>query len=178
VALALLAALGLQALLFGAMRIPAAPQYFFGTFPLHVLAAWLAVEALRKWRLGAALGGLYAVGCTFLTLEAAFSIHHYGFEKPLWPTLATSVGIARELNRYADTTALTDSAVYQKSPQALRALRLLLPSPKDILPSASGRLQIANTVTEIAPGATPPAGSQPIEITPLPKDWVPDPSTW
>jgi len=178
VALVLLAALGWQALLFGAMRIPAAPQYFFGTFPLHVLAAWLAVEALRKWRLGTVLGGLYAIGCAFLTLEAAISIHHYGFEKPLWPTLSTSVNIARELNRYSDTTVLTDSAVYQKAPQALRALRLLLPPPSDATPNASGRLLITNTVAELAPGAEPPPGSQSIEITPLPKDWVPDPNTW
>ena len=178
VASVLLVTLGLQALLFGAMRIPVAPQYFFGTFPLHVLAAWLAVEALRKWRLGTVLGGLYAIGSAFLTLEAAVSIHHYGFEKPRWPTLSTSVNIAHELNRYADTTALTNSAVYKKSPQALRTLRLLLPPASSTMPEVSGRLLITNTVTELATDTEPPPGSQPIEITPLPKDWVPDPSTW
>src|SRR5207247_2119780 len=75
VLLVLLAGLVLQTLLFGAMRIPAAPQYYFGTFALHALAALLGMDALRKWRLGTTLGVLYAVGSMFLTLEAAISIH-------------------------------------------------------------------------------------------------------
>ena len=122
-----LIALGLQALLFGLMRIPSAPQYFFGTFVLHVVVAWLAVSALRPWRIGACLGALYAAGCLVLTIEAAWSIHEHGYERPLWPTLANSVSVARQLNRFTDSTAFTDVAVYQKSPQALRTQRLLLP---------------------------------------------------
>jgi len=184
----LIAALGLQALLFGAMRIPSATQYFFGTFPLHVLAALLAVDVLRKWRLGVVLGMLYAIGSAILTTEAAISIHHYGFERPLWPTLASSVGVMQKLNQLSDTTALTDVAVYQKSPQALRTLRLLLPPATDPRSNGSGRLLITNdrkmgkpgetTVIELAPDAQPSAGREQIDTTPLPKDWVPDPSTW
>ncbi|MEP6667808.1 MAG: hypothetical protein ABJF10_01560 [Chthoniobacter sp.] len=185
VTLVLVAALVLQALLFGAMRIPAAPQYFFGTFPLHVLAALLAVDALRKWRVGTVLGALYVAGSAILTLEAAISIHHHGFERPLWPTLATSVSVVQKLNHFPDTTALTNFAVYKRSPQTLRTLRLLLPAAPT---GESGRLLITNdrsagqpgviAVTELAPDASPPAGSQQIDTTPLPKDWVPDPSTW
>jgi len=179
--------LGLQALLFGLLRIPAAPQYFFGTFVLQVMAAWLGVNALRRWRLGAMLGALYATGSAVLTIEAAWSIHQHGYERPRWPTLASSVSVARELNRFADTTARTDVAVYQKSPQAVRTLRLLLPPTGANFPDTNGRLLITNsgaarpgetTVLELEPSASPPAGSEWIEITPLPKDWVPDPSTW
>jgi len=178
VTLVLFAALALQALLFGAMRIPAAPQYYFGTFVLHALAALLGMDALRKWRLGATLGVLYAVGSLLLTLEAAISIHQHGFERPQWPTLSSSVNIVRELNRFSDQTARTDNAVYIKAPQALRTLRLLLPPSPTANPNTGGRLFITDAVTELPIGAEPPAGSQIIDITPLPKDWVPDPSTW
>jgi hypothetical protein len=139
--------------------------------------------------LGTVLGGLYVVGAAFLTMEAMISIHHHGYERPLWPTLASSVGVVKELNPYSDTTALTDVTVYQKAPQALRTLRLLLPPAAGTTPRPSGHLLItrdpadtdrpgATTVLELAPDAPPPPGSQQIEITPLPKDWVPDPSTW
>lgn len=188
VTLVLVVALGLQALLFGAMRIPAAPQYFFGTFPLHVLAAWLGVAALGKWRSGIVLGGLYAIGSAILTIEAAISIHQYGFERPLWPTLTSSVSVAQRLNQFPDTTALTDVAVYKKSPQALRTLRLLLPPAADAKPNESGHLLITNdhsggkpgetTVTELSLDAPSSASREQVDIKPLPKDWVPDPSTW
>jgi hypothetical protein len=189
VTLVVLIGLGLQALLFGLMRIPAAPQYFFGTFVLHIVAAWLAVDGLRRWKLGTALGMLYGLGGAFLTVEAAGSIHEHGFERPLWPTLASSVGVVRDLNRFSDATALTDVAVYQKSPQALRTLRLLLPPPADSGRRESGLLLITRdgqrsarpgetALLELPDGTPPPPGTQSIEVTPLPKDWVPDPSTW
>lgn len=176
--LVVLVAVVLQALLFGAMRIPAAPQYYFGTFALQVLVALLGVSALRQWRIGTVLGGFYVVGSAILTFEATISIHQHGYERPNWPRLATSVNIVRQLNAFSDTSALTNVAVYQKAPQAIRTLRLLLPPAPGITPKMSGRLFITDTVTELPGGAEPPSGSQSIEITPLPKDWVPDPGTW
>ncbi len=182
-----LIALILQMLLFGLMRIPAAPQYFFGTFALQIIIAWIAVDELRPWKLGAILGALYTVGSLLLTVEAAWSIHQHGYERPHWPTLASSVSVTRTLNRYADSTALTDVAVYEKSPQAIRTLRLLLPPASDHLPNTNGRLFITNsgaakpaetTVIALDPKATPPPDLQSIDTTPLPKDWIPDPSTW
>jgi hypothetical protein len=188
VTLVVFIALGLQALLFGFMRIPAAPQYFFGTFVLQVVVAWFGVDGLRRWRLGAWLGVLYALGSVVLTLEAARSIHEYGYERPLWPTLASSVGVVRELNHFPDTTAFTDVAVYKKSPQALRALRLLLPPAANNRTGESDRLLITSagdtarlgetTLIELPSGVSRPLDAVQIEVTPLPKDWVPDPSTW
>jgi hypothetical protein len=187
VMLVMLAGLLLQALIFGALRIPPAPQYYFGTFVLHVLAASLAVDVLRRWKWGILPGVLYVLGAASLTVEAAWSIHEHGFSRPLWPTMASSVRVARDLDRYSDTTAQTDVAVYQKAPQALRTLRLLL--PPDTTPRSSGRLFITHdshdaarpgeaALVELPAKATPPPASKPIDITPLPKDWVPDPSTW
>jgi hypothetical protein len=182
-----LAGLVLQTLLFGLMRIPAAPQYFFGTFALQVVIAWIAVDTLRPWKLGVVLGALYTIASLLLTVEAAWSIHQHGYERPRWPTLASSVNVTRTLNRYADSTALTDVAVYEKSPQAIRTLRLLLPPAGTDLPNTDGRLFITNsgaakpaetTVIALDQKAIPPAGLKSIETTPLPKDWVPDPATW
>jgi hypothetical protein len=133
------------------------------------------------------LGAIFTIASLFLTAEAAWSIHQHGYERPGWPTLASSVNVTRTLNRYADTTALTDIAVYEKAPQALRTLRLLLPPAGKNLPSANGRIFITNsgaarpaetTVIILDPKAVPLPGLKSIDITPLPKDWVPDPATW
>jgi hypothetical protein len=186
--LVLVAALIFQALLFGAMRIPSAPQYFFGTFALHAAIALLGVNALRKWRVSLPVGGLYVMASALLTLEAAISIHQHGYEKPLWPTLASSLRVARSLNEFSNTAVPTDVSVYRRAPQALRTLRLLLPdaggSPhedwhlfitRDLQqPEKPGETRLVGLMR----GESAPAGSQPIEVTPLPKDWVPDPSTW
>jgi hypothetical protein len=178
VTLVLLVAMLLQALLFGAMRIPAAPQYYFGTFALQALAALLGVSALRRWQIGPVLGGLYVLGSAILTIEATISIHQHGYERPKWPTLSTSVNIARQLNAFSDTQALTNVAVYKKAPQALRTLRLLLPPAAAATRRMSGHLFITDIVTELSRDAEPPPGSDAIDVTPLPKNWVPNPSTW
>ncbi len=186
VAVVALAGLLCQMLLAGVMRVPTLPQYFFGTFVLHVFMAWLAVAALSRWRFGAVPGVLYGVGGAVLTVSAALVIHTHGFEKPGWPTLGNSVDVTRELNRFADPTALTDIALYQRHPQILRTLRLLLPA--DAAPPATGQpflhYRSANpptgkvVLTALPPGTPDPSGSQPLDVTPLPKNWVPDPATW
>lgn len=177
-----------QALLSGAMRVPALPQYFFGTFALHALLAWIGIAALSRWRIGRMPGVLYAAGGAVLTVTAVLTIHARGFERPRWPTLAHGVAVARELNAFTDTTALTDVALYQKHPQPLRTLRLLLPPAPGAPQRASGRLLITAADSAIAdgkvrlfelpPAAAAPPASQPLDLTPLPKNWVPDPATW
>ncbi len=180
-----------QALLCGLMRIPAQPQYFFGTFVLHALMAWFAVETLSRWRAGVLPGVLYAAGGAVLTVSAILVIHTHGFEKPRWPTLGDDVGFVRELNHFTDTTVLTDVAVLQKNPQILRTLRLLLPPEPGAAQRESGRLvvnyfgkrparKIQLGELQVVPGETyePPPRHEPLDVTPLPKNWVPDSKTW
>ncbi len=189
VAAVVLGGLLFQALLSGVMRVPAKPQYFFGTFALHVAMAWFAVDALRRWRVGALPGVLYAAGAAVLTVSALLAIHARGFEKPRWPTLANGVAIARALNAFTDPTALTDVALYQKHAQPLRTLRLLLPPAPGQPQRTSGHLLITHRpdvprptgqvrLIEVPPNTAPPPGSQPLDVTQLPKNWVPDPGTW
>ena len=178
-----------QALLAGVMRVPAKPQYFFGTFVLHVVMAWFAVDALRRWRAGALPGMLYASGGAVLTVSALLAIHARGFEKPRWPALANGVALARELNSFTNSEAVTDVALYQKHPQSLRTLRLLLPPAPGQPQRTSERLLITHgpgglaptgqvRLSELPPGTAAPTDSQPLDLTPLPKNWVPDPRTW
>jgi hypothetical protein len=168
-----------QALLSGAMRVPALPQYFMGTFVLHVLLAWFAVATLQRWRLGTVLGVLFGAGAAVLTGYALQNPH------PRMPTLANSVAIARELNDYSDSTVMTDVAVYRDHPQILRTLRLLIPAPPGIPQRESGRLFITSAPANDARSgavrlieAIPPAEAGELLVTPLPRNWVPDESTW
>ena len=180
-----------QALLCGLMRIPALPQYFFGTFVLHALMAWFAVEALSRWRAGVLPGVLYAAGGAVLTMSAMLVIHDHGFEKPRWPTLGNDVEVVRELNRFTDTTVQTDVTVLQKNPQILRTLRLLLPPAPGAAQtengwlcidyrgmSPAGRIQLS--WLQVVPGESyhPLPRHEPLDVTPLPKNWVPDAKTW
>ena len=175
-----LAGLGAQAVLCGVLRIPALPQYFFGTFVLHALMAWFAVEALGRWRIGALPGVLYGAGGAVLTVSAALVIHAHGFEKPRWPTLGNDVAVVRALNRFTDTTVQTKVAVLQKNPQILRALRLLLPPAPGAAQRAGGRLVIVQRDGQIELTESPldRENLAPLDVTPLPKNWVPDPRTW
>ena len=177
----LLAGLAGQAILCGALRLPLAPQYYFGTFPLHVLAAWLGFDALRRWRLGAVLCGLYGAGCGFITLGGMVFVHHHGYVRTGWPTLHDTDILVRGLNHFTDTTALTDIPLFQTSPQPIRALRLLIPPASGTAARTSGQLLItrgSDGRIAVAESATPPPDARPIDITPLPRDWVPDPATW
>ncbi len=180
-----------QALLCGLMRIPSLPQYFFGTFVLHALMAWLAVAALGRWRFGVLPAVLYAAGGAVLTVSAMLVIHAHGFEKPRWPTLGNDVEVVRALNRYSNTAVQTDVAVLQKNPQILRALRLLLPPSPDIAQTENERLFLNSPGGRVTgkillyeghalAGETPPTSPNytALDVTPLPKSWVPDPQTW
>ena len=185
-----LAGLLCQALLCGLMRIPTQPQYYFGTFALHALMAWLAVEALGRWRAGALPGVLFGLSGAVLTVSAALAIHAHGFENQRWPTLGNSVEVARELNRFTDATVKTDVALLQRNPQILRTLRLLLPPARGEVQRASGRLTIHQSMYrdgkiqlaewQIVDGQPyqPAPHSQALDVTPLPKDWFPPPDTW
>jgi hypothetical protein len=181
----LLVSLILQALLFAALRVPPAPQYFFASFATIVFFAWLAVEV--KWL--RALGALYGAACLALTLTGMQSVHLRGYETTGWLRLWKCAALAQALNRFSDTEAVTDVATLQEAPQCLRALRLLYPPVGGETSRASGRLFITLrwlsdtpadelALIELAADEAPPPNAKPLDLAPLPRDWVPDPSTW
>lgn len=178
VGLVAVAGLVLQAVLFGAMRIPAGPQYFFGTFALHAVLVWLAVDELRTYRLGAILGTTFGVCSALATLGLAVIVHRDGYDAALgWPTLKSQVAVARELNAFDDPRARTDVKLFQQYPQALRTLRLLIPPSQS--QRTSGRLFITRTrpgSAEVVLRQRDAAGGEAIDVTPLPKGW--QPTSW
>jgi hypothetical protein len=183
-----LAGLVLQMLLYGLMRMPALPQYFFGTLILHVLFAWVGVEALRRVRLNWVAVVLYGAGCAYITLASAEYIHRVGYARNTYrPSLADQVQVARELNRYTDETVLTDVQLFKSHPQSIRCLRLLMPPTPGEPQTTSGRLMIRHTsgptgndsrieLTELPPGTPRPFDTEDVDVTPLPPDW--HPATW
>jgi hypothetical protein len=149
-----LATAAFQMVLFGIKRIPIEPQYYFGTFPTHVVLAWLAVEALGRVRLGTVAVAVYGLSAAAVTLGSIwfFDVRPRvtgapGTPRPEVVPLAVQVDAARLLNRYADAEVWTDVAFYHRHPQALRALRLLVsPDP------AAGRPEHGRLVLTFAGG--------------------------
>jgi hypothetical protein len=177
-----------QALIFGGLRIPLGPQYYFGTFALHAFFAWLGVDFLRRLRLATVVGGAYALSCFYVTLGIGYEMHHHGDDFAGWPTMRNAVAVTRALNAYSDTVAYTEVDFFKTYPQPLRAVRLLIPPAPGATQRKSEGLLISYArengvktghmiVTDLR-GAKPPEGSQIMDITPLPRDWVPDPATW
>ena len=175
--------LALQALIFGVLRIPAEPQYFFGTFALHVFFAWLAVQAVNYRLALRSPAMLHGAACACITFGMIAQVHWRGDP----PTLKDAVGIVHTLNRYDDTTAWTDVELFRRYPEAIRTVRLLLPAPPGGKPNTGGRLLITARKRDGLPigglevaelHGDPPPGSRSFEITPLPGDWMPDPGTW
>ncbi len=181
-------AMGFQALIFGGLRIPLGPQYYFGTFALHAFYAWLGVELLRKVRLSALVGGAYGLSCAYLTCSVAYVMHYHGYDSAGWPTIRNAVELTKALNEFEDTVAYTAVDVFKTYPQPLRTVRLLIPPQADRPQRKSKGLLITYAqkdgknsgemiVTELN-GASPPAGAKVMDVSPLPRDWVPDPATW
>jgi hypothetical protein len=177
----ILTTLALQAVLFGVMRVPAEPQYFFGSFVVQALLPWLAVEALRPRVFGICLTAVYGGAVCFVTFYGMISIHRHGYAtQPPLITLANQVEVARGLNRFSDPSVVTDAAMYQQYPQALRALRLLLPPEPGLERAAGRRLWIRATpgslgrveLVQLPDGEAAP-GATPMEVTPLPAGWQP-----
>jgi hypothetical protein len=177
-----------QAIIFIAMRVPVQPQYYFGTFAIHAFFAWLGLDALRKVRLMVPVGAAFGLACLYVTFGVASQRHHNGYEANGWPTMRNAVELTQALNQYSDTVAYTDIELLKKYPQPLRTIRLLLPPNPGETQMQSGRLLVTYAekngqktgrmiVQELPTDAQPP-GSASMDITPLPRDWVPDPATW
>jgi hypothetical protein len=181
----LLAGLVIQVLLYGALRMPALPQYFFGTLPIHVLFAWIAVDFLHRFRLGWPAVAVYGLSVAYITIASTIYIHRVGYYRHTYrPSLRSQVEVARALNRYSDSSVMTDVVLFQSHPQAIRALRLLMPPDPAKPQAASRRLLIRHTtgpsgtdsgieLVEAPPGVELDPSFQALDVTPLPPEWQP-----
>jgi hypothetical protein len=180
--------LAAQFALFNALRLPTGLQYFFGTFGLHVFLAFLGIEMLGRVRLALPVGVALLAANTFITVGAMRAFSGHCLEAPGWPTLSNCVGAVQQLNRYANQVVLTDVDFFQRYPQPIRTLRLLIPPDSGPKPKArrlllsykreDGKQTGEFTVTELANDQKRPPGAVLMDVTPLPEGWVPDPSTW
>jgi len=138
-----LVALLLQMLLYALIRVPPMISYFFGPFPITVLFAWVGIEAFTRLRLRGAIIAIYGVCVATLTFAGAWQVHQFGWPRgSMSPTLGNQVAVARALNRYSDTSAMTNVTVYESYSHALSTLRFLLPPVPGTIPTHSGRLLI------------------------------------
>lgn len=180
-----------QAVLFGLKRIPIEPQYFFGTFPVHVALAWFAVDWLKRFRLSTTAVAVYGLSVAAITLGSIWldSVQPLTGSprtpRPEILPLGMQVEAAAALNAYADTQVMTDVDFYQRFPQALRSLRLLM-APK----AGVERPTAGNLVLTFGPGSSGPdtrlvlieaksptqvpPGAKPLDVRPLPNGWLPD----
>ncbi len=187
----LIACLVFQFVLFLALGIPPGPQYFFGTFALHAALAFIGIQAIDRFTsrsIGAAISLVLIAAHAFITIGGMRTVHYRGYEAPGWPTMANCLGAVRQLDRYADTVVLTDITLFHDFPQPIRTLRLLAPPRPEPKPH-HGRLFLSYkrkdgvttgeiVVTELSRNDPRPPGSLLMDVTPLPQDWSPDPSTW
>ncbi len=138
-----LVALLLQMALYAAIRVPPMVSYYFGPFPITVLFAWTGIEAFGRLRLRGALVAVFGLCVGTLTCAGAWQVHRFGWPRgSMSPTLANQVEVARALNAYSDTWALTNVGTYQEYSHALSTLRYLLPPPPGAHQTHSGRLLI------------------------------------
>jgi hypothetical protein len=131
-----LAIIPAQALLDGFMHASGHPHYHNATWIADALLAWIAVDALVKWR--PPIGRNAAVGAVVLLIIAVVSVNgemlvalhahggtrgiHYG------TTLANELQVVREMERYSpDTPVLTDVPQFEQFPHVLGVLRALAP---------------------------------------------------
>lgn len=181
-----------QMLLAGRARVPAEPQYFFGTVVLHALLAWLAVDALARVRLSHVAAGAYGLSGAAVTLGILWHYHSPASPPAVpnpatdHPTLGDSVAVVEALRDYpADMPAVTDIDLYQRFPQTLRSLRLLVPptAPTTGTPRRGEPMVLIRFRRESEPGmpkvevvgaftrADIPSGARRINVAPLPEGW-------
>ncbi|QOV89849.1 hypothetical protein [Humisphaera borealis] len=179
-----------QALLFGAKKIPIEPQYFFGTFVVHVVLAWYAVEWLKRYRLETAMVLVYGLSVGAITFGQIYldSVRPLtGSPRAARPEilpLGMQVEAAAALNNYADDQVMTDVSFYQRFPQAMRSLRLLMPPKAGKDRPTAGNLVLTFgdgpngpgtklVVIEARTAAQVPADAKPLNVRPLPNGWLP-----
>jgi hypothetical protein len=177
----------LQLALAGSLRVPPFPQYSFGTFPFHILCAWIGVEFLRRFWVGHLVTAVWGIALAYLTVAGNYVIHRDGWERGnMSPSLENQIEIAQQLNRYSDETVQTEVDMYKpkRFPVAMRALRVLYPpdsnvpqvySPHGLLirwqqgsDPRSSRIELIELQADgVMPGGVGPV--EPLDVTQLPK---------
>ena len=174
----------IQGGLFAATRVPAGPQYFFGTFAAHVFLAWLAVSAMPKAWMRTATTAAYGLGGAWLSFYGAWITHQEGPSvRPSQPKLGSQAALAEKLSGYGSVEAFTDVPHLWHYAQGVRSLRLLLPSGGKeharLLITDRGRPRgraIDFEVQELSAGESVPMAAKPVDLAPLPAGWFPPPS--
>lgn len=174
-----LAGLVMQILMFGALRVPGSRYYFFGTFPFHVLFAWVAVDALKRLRLRALVIAAWGISLAIITIGSMLQVHRTGWANS--PSLSNQIEVAQALNGFSDTSVMNCIPLYQEYPHAMQALRLIYPpdpsqrtltSRQGLLiryqPASRGRDDLIELV-EIHSLADIPIGATSLKVTPLPR---------
>jgi hypothetical protein len=112
------------------LNIPPRPYYLFGGFGPNVLAAGYGLRVLSQIRCAGIVVAMLILGCGGITLGTQWLVHKSGWPAgTMSPTLDEQIALAQALNRYADTTALSDVDVYTRHDriEALWSLRRLYP---------------------------------------------------
>jgi len=123
-------------------RLSPTTHYFFGTFGIYVVFAWLALDSLPHRALRALVTTLYGLSAAAITVAWIWHVHCHSWPRTLSPTLDDQIAVVRQLNRYADTWAYTDVPAYSDRPYVLLCLRRLLPPAPGEPRTYSGRLFI------------------------------------
>lgn len=123
-------------------RLASVHHYFFGTFGIYVVLAWMAVEELPNAILRATVIGIYGASVGLMTLLAIAHVHQDSWAPWLSPTLSDQIALVRRLDHYADRWAYTDVSAFRERPSVLWCLQRLIGPPAPGERTYSGRLFI------------------------------------
>jgi hypothetical protein len=106
------------------------PHYFNATWVAYTLFTWLALDTfVRRYRYAAVVPVLHAASLLTLTVYAAVRVHYEGPSREGYgATLSNQLDVARRLSAYPRDSELHVAVThYELFPQALRAVRAVLP---------------------------------------------------
>lgn len=111
----------LQMFYYGILGLMPLRHYFNSTFVIFAVFAWLAIAEIKQRPLQVLLGGLQGIGAAGMIVYLIIKIHATGMYGPT-PTLGVQRQVARELSKYANTSAVTDVDFFNMYPHCLWAL--------------------------------------------------------
>jgi hypothetical protein len=121
--------LGLQMVMYGAMRVAPFAHYFTGACGVYILLAWFAAEAAGgRGRAGVALLIVYGLALGVLTACGMVDVHRAGGSRNHFgPSLAGQIEIARGIGNVSGAAdVVSDIPQYREHVHGLFTLRRLL----------------------------------------------------